>query len=95
MFYNLENPQFMRVQEELCAQNTVPLTDYIQQNGAKNSKNKVVCHKPFCPIPFAMSYFSWLTILSQKLGPVGCLGSGKKPVFRFYVVFRFPVKYCK
>ncbi|KAJ7687903.1 hypothetical protein B0H17DRAFT_1135917 [Mycena rosella] len=41
-----------------------------------------------------MSHFPWLTILSQKTGPVGCLGSGKKPVFRFCVVFRFPVNYC-
>ena len=45
VFYDLENPQFMRVQEELRARNTVPPTDYIQQNRPKNSEHKVICHR--------------------------------------------------
>ena len=65
VFYDLENPQFTPVQEELGAQNAVPLTDYIHQNRATNSENKVVCHRfyrtflhnSFCYEPFLMANY--------------------------------------
>jgi hypothetical protein len=65
VFYDLENRQFTRVQEELRARNTVSPTDYIQQNSPKNSEHKVICHRfyrtllrnSFCYEPFLMANY--------------------------------------
>jgi hypothetical protein len=65
VFYDLENPQLTRVQEELRARNTVSPTDYIQQNRPKNSEHKVICHRfygtflrnSFCYEPFHMANY--------------------------------------
>ena len=86
----------------VCRRNCAPEIPCLRRNISNKIGQKIANTKlsatgstePFCAIPLAMSHYSWLAILSQKLGPIRCLGSGKKPVFRFYVVFCFPVNYC-